>query len=364
MQFAYLRDSRTYSSIPADARSEFRRQVEASRDGAFESGGGTRLYEVAGRKLCVRYADDRVFERMSRAIAHLETSLEPSIDLTVYAWDAQRSFFPALPWQATDVSYRGDVQLQGINTEGCFVAHRLGEKILTLFDKNARTAYVWTEDIQTVPNWAMGAPLRTLFHLWLTDEGLQMVHGAVVGLDGTGVLLTARGGSGKSTTAVLCLQNGMLYVGDDYIAVAFDEARPVAHSLYNTGKLHRHVAAAFPDFATAPVDASESNDDKQIFYINEGAFADRLENRLPLGAVMVPIIVDKAETIVRPIHGAIALAALAPTTMTQLPYCGEKSLRNLRQLVERVPCFALELGRRPSGVLDAIRSHLDGLRSS
>ena len=58
-------------------------------------------------------------------------------------------------------------------------------------------------------------------------------------------LITGSGGAGKSTTALLCLQAGLAYLGDDYVVIALDPV-PTAYSLYCTAKLNDDQAAKFP----------------------------------------------------------------------------------------------------------------------
>ena len=45
----------------------------------------------------------------------------------------------------------------------------------------------------------------------------NLAHGAVIGLNGNGILMCARGQRGKSTLAVLSMMKGFEYVSDDYL---------------------------------------------------------------------------------------------------------------------------------------------------
>lgn len=54
------------------------------------------------------------------------------------------------------------------------------------------------------------------FFLWGMENNMILSHSACVGVDGSGVLLVADGGGGKSTLAVSCLMQGMDFVSDDY----------------------------------------------------------------------------------------------------------------------------------------------------
>ena len=54
------------------------------------------------------------------------------------------------------------------------------------------------------------------FANWAMDHQMYMIHAALVGSGGKGVLLCGAGGRGKSTLAISCLLAGMDYVSDDY----------------------------------------------------------------------------------------------------------------------------------------------------
>ena len=76
---------------------------------------------------------------------------------------------------------------------------------------------------------------------------VQLVHSGAVGIGGQGVLLTGIGGSGQSTTCLLCLEAGLDFAGDDYTAfelVGGSSAR--VHSLYSSAKVDPVTLGRFP----------------------------------------------------------------------------------------------------------------------
>ena len=62
------------------------------------------------------------------------------------------------------------------------------------------------------------------------DKGYQLVHAAAVGSEAGAVLISGKGGLGKSTTALSCLGKGLTYVGDSHVVVQLDPF-PRVHSL-------------------------------------------------------------------------------------------------------------------------------------
>ena len=55
------------------------------------------------------------------------------------------------------------------------------------------------------------------FNNILKTESSNLVHGAVIGLNGDGICFCARGQRGKSTLSVLSMMKGFEYVSDDYL---------------------------------------------------------------------------------------------------------------------------------------------------
>jgi hypothetical protein len=171
--------------------------------------------------------------------------------------------------------------------------------------------------------------------------------------------VVGRGGSGKSTTALACLEAGLRYAGDDFVAI---EARPdpYVHSLYCSGKLESHHLERFSLLSAAAANPERRGDEKAIVYAQH-ARPDAPIAGFPLRAVLVPrIVATSPETRVVPASSSTALTALAPSTMFQLHPSQPNALSEMAALVRRVPCFSLELGydidRIPAAVVDLLQA--------
>ena len=62
-----------------------------------------------------------------------------------------------------------------------------------------------------------GHSMVVLFGWWARQNQMMLLHSACVGMNGKGVMISARGGGGKSTLSVSCLLGGFDFVADDYI---------------------------------------------------------------------------------------------------------------------------------------------------
>src|SRR5208283_1060318 len=117
---------------------------------------------------------------------------------------------------------------------------------VNLMDLEKKTGIYWVQTAKTLPYWVIASPLRTLFHWWMENNGCQLMHAAAVGTENGAVLITGKGGVGKSTAALSCLQAGFFYIADDYVITKL-ELIPTVVSLYSTAKLNADHVANFLD---------------------------------------------------------------------------------------------------------------------
>lgn len=73
--------------------------------------------------------------------------------------------------------------------------------------------------------------------LWkyiLWDSKTSVIHGAVVGTNNKGVLISGLSGAGKSTLAAYCVKHGLQLIGDDRIAIYLKNNKCYANPIYTT----------------------------------------------------------------------------------------------------------------------------------
>ena len=138
-------------------------------------------------------------------------------------------------WDMHVYTRRGDVR--GFNNDRICTAYNWSAAALSMLDKRNSLALYWTYDTRKLPSYETSAPLRTILHWWMNHHGLQFVHSGAVGTSRGGVLLAGKGGTGKSTTVLSCLNSDMLYVSDDYCLISVDPV-PYAYSVYSSAKLN------------------------------------------------------------------------------------------------------------------------------
>jgi hypothetical protein len=315
-------------------------------------------YVIAQRDVALRFAGRQLHERLARAFAHLGRDCAGDPDLTVNLWDSTsaREAGPPLPRVDADGAPGAFYCYSDARVR---VAYQPGSQAVSVFDEMARTAWYWTAEPCDIPYWDRAAPIRQILHWWLESLGGQQLHGGAVGDESGGLLVVGPPGSGKSTTTIASLNSGLLYAGDDYVGITLDP-EPYVHSLYSSGKLEpghlRRMADPLPAlFAAEPV-APE----KSLFFVHE-SFPHSMTAGFPLRAIVVPRVTPRRDTVISPASATVAFAALAPSTIVQLHTAGQSALTRIRELVERVPCYRLELGDDVSAIPAVIG---DVLRSS
>lgn len=309
-----------------------------------------RSYLVAGYSIRLRFAGPALVEPMTRALAHHEPSARPP-DLTIHLGDSfsTGTDLPArLGVQGTETNPAGWIH-RGVRLRARF---QPDYQSLHMLETSRDAALFWTGDARRIRFWEKGAPLLLIFHWWMASHGRQLVHAAALGTEAGGVLLVGKGGAGKSTTALACLQSALSYAGDDYHLIALDPV-PFAFNLYNTAKVEAARLGDFEHLRDAVANPDDLPAEKALVFLHEYA-PEKISPGFPIRAVLVPRVTGRRETSVRPASPATALAALAPSTLFQLRERDGNSLALMAELLRRVPSYSLELGTDLSEIAGVI----------
>ncbi len=202
--------------------------------------------------------------------------------------------------------------------------------------------------------------MRVGFHWWSsTTPSLQPMHAGAVGRDDGGVLIAGRGGAGKSTTALACVDGGLLYAGDDYTLLDVDG--PMVYGLYNTAKLRPESLDRFPHLAALVDNADALETQKAMLFLSRHR-PEQVSTGFPVRAIVLPRVTGHPHTEVVPATAHDALAAIAPTTMFQLPGALPELFAKVKRLAHAVPCYWLDAGTELSEIPAVVDQLLTTLR--
>jgi len=239
-------------------------------------------------------------------------------------------------------------------TDARFAGHvSQGSGAISFFDAGARAAIYWMADVRRLQGWDRAAPLLQIFQWCFQRSARQITHAAVVGSASGAALLAGKGGSGKSTTAALAHEGGLMHLGDDYCLVA-DEP-PRVFTFYRSMKLHPHSLRLGP-LATRPRETAWAADDKNVLLLEDRDGA----RELPLKMILLPRVTGTGATKARPASAAEALRALAPSSLFQLPGTTAATFQFFSRLARQLPAFHLDLGADAENVAARVSELLEG----
>jgi hypothetical protein len=318
-----------------------------------------RPFRLGGHQVLLRFAGRGVVPAVAPAFAHLAAAPASQPELVVDIWDSVSTGVAPPPTPEVDPEspvgafyFFEDPPARGV--------FQPGMQALSTVHLGTDRAWYWVADPATLPYWERAAPIRQILHWWMATRGHQQVHGGAIGTPEGGVLLVGKGGSGKSTCALVSLASELRYAGDDYTMVSV-EPRPWVHSLFSSGKVHPDNLWRVPHLEPALSNAEHLATEKAVVFVDQH-FPDRPIDGFPLRAIVLPTIKAQPQTRAVPASRTAALAALAPSTVFQLHTAGSEALQYMARLVREVPAYVLELGTDVSEIPRVILALLHDLR--
>ena len=318
----------------------------------------SRFYSIGGYIVRLNFAGPALVPLITPALEHLSVSQSASPSLNIYLWDSESTkvSMPPPPWTLDDYSARGEIN--DYNTSHFFTACNKGSGALSVLDRNNNTALWWIRSASNVPFYESGSPLLTIFHWWLQQNGRQVVHAGAAGTREGGVLLIGKGGSGKSTTTLACLNSELFYAGDDY-SIINSSPSPYVFSLYSSGKLNADHINRFPHLLPIIDNSDRIKEEKPLLFLNQH-YPFKMISEFPIKAIFLPRISHLRETTLSSASQANGLKALAPNTLFQLSSATHSSFLEITKFVKQLPCYYLNIGTEINRIPEVISNFLSG----
>jgi len=321
-----------------------------------------REFRIAQQKIRLQFSGPTLVSRLTPALDHLPGWSGGGADLTICIWDSATTGvgMPPPPWAGGAYRARGREFKCAEGTvhynDDRFRMFFYMDEHAMLLDKQNGIGIFWVPDAGLLPYHESGAPLRMLFHWWLSNSERQFVHAAAVGMPDGGVLMAGKSGSGKSTSTLACLDSPLRLAADDYCLLE-TVPNPHIYSLYNTAKIEPSTLGMFPSLRSKMSNANRLETEKALFFLQQ-YFPDRVILDFPLQALLILRVTGRADTMLEPATAAEGLKALAPSTILQLSDQGQSALTILTRFARQVPCYTLLLGtdleQIPRTILDLL----------
>jgi hypothetical protein len=320
-------------------------------------------YLFAGRPVRLRVLGTELGTRTHRAFSHLRRA-RGAVDplLTIDLWDEAEACTPWLSDAAASDLDRAWVACDGMLTASSdrrYVSFRYQDSVLVL-DRHAHHMIGCRRNGAQLSGGEYSKPLLLMLSIWYHDLGVQLLHTGLIAHAGAGVLLPGESGTGKSTTSLAGLVQGLEFLGDDFVGLErAADGSFVGHSLFSTACVVRDNLARFPELRPHAVEDRFADDEKPILFLSE-ILPERIRASVPIRAVAM-VRIGHGRTRILPARRADALRHFAASTLhTVVPRPGRDALRMIGELVESVPAWWLLLGPDLRDIRPAIEGLLAG----
>jgi hypothetical protein len=326
-----------------------------------------RYYKLADRVMRLRFAGPALMPYITPALEHLASKPVRLPSPTVCIWDSASTSIEFEPHSWEDFGDTALIENQDAAgekhirvyfkdkyTKGIY---QLDTQMLSMFSMENNLGILWIPDAQKIPYYYRGSPMRSIIHWWAIEQGMLLAHAGAVGKKNGGVLLAGKSLSGKSCTAMFCLNSELDYAGDDHVLISTQKDFYL-YSLYNSCKLSDADKPRFPGLFPKTSDHDNSNKEKNLLFINEIA-PEKVTKGFQIRAIILPKVTNHGNTRLRQVSAPECLKSLAPSTILQLPGAGQTDLKWMAELVKRLPSFVLELGEDTQNIPKVILNLLN-----
>jgi hypothetical protein len=313
-------------------------------------------FAIDGLVIRCRFFDRTLVEKIRPAFDHLALATPaPAVDLTINLWTEQpgRASVPSAHPLMLETARKHLLRLCSDSRFKAFDEDWLGSR--TWIDLDAGEAFYCVRSAATLPYYETAAPLRALLNAFLNHHRRQLVHASAVGDSRGGLLLVGEGGSGKSSTALLCLDSPLFHLADDWCVIA-PGASPRLASVYNSAKLRPENLHRFPSLAARIHNHDKLDEEKATLFLHRH-FPEKLLSGCPARAVLLPSVTGEATTRIERVAGTHTWRAMVSCTLAQIPGADHESIALMSAFSGRLPAYRLLLGRD----LPAIPGVLSGL---
>jgi hypothetical protein len=282
---------------------------------------GTDCFLIGGRSVSIFCTDVALLALISHQLGHLRTTDEPLHKLHI-----------SRPKQDIDVPMLFPGGYSSSLFEA-FIDFHSGSIVVTSIQEGTTLVLIKS------PQFRYDRPhlIRTVLQA-VARKNVFALHGGVVAWgDSPGLLLSAKGGSGKSTAVVAAVSQGAKTIGDDFVLGEFssDGQSLIGWSMFSSVRLEA-TSPARPLFDHSKYPEA---DGKEVFNL-EDRFTDSMRQRIRIGKLVVPCFSKINFT--HPISRSEAMLAIAPSSVG-LSLNPADALASIGRLVGFLPSFKVGL---------------------
>ena len=317
-------------------------------------------FSVDGLVIRCRFFDDALVDKIRPAFEHLAIGMRASsVDLTIHLW-TEHPDLPSVPPAHPLMLETARKHLLRLCSDSRFKAFDedwLGSR--TWIDLDAGEAFYCVRSAASLPYYETAAPLRALLNAFLNRHRRQLVHASAVGDSRGGLLLVGEGGSGKSSTALLCLDSPLFHLADDWCVIT-PGVSPRLASAYNSAKLRPDNLHRFPALAARIHNHDRLDEEKATLFLHRH-FPEKLLSGCPARALLLPTVTGEATTRIERVAGTAAWRAMVSCTLAQIPGADRDSITLMSAFSARLPAYRILLGSDLPAIPGVLSALLDQL---
>jgi hypothetical protein len=321
------------------------------------------FYLIAGEVIEVQIAGETLAPFLTPALRHRAIP-KPNCapDLTIRAFDSESTGIelprPIWPNDAF-TSHTG--LISGISNERVQAAFDVGKGVFNMLDSVSGQGIYWIRDGLSHFQDDMAVPFRTQLYWWMRKRKRYFVHGGAVSKENDGLLLVGKGGSGKSTSTLSCLEAGWNYLADDFVLIGL-EPEAYAYNVYQSARVNPdHYANHFTNFANSVTPYMKPVRAKTLLMLND-CFPGRIASECKLRALVFPRIADVPSPRLLPIESRQSFVGMVGSTLLTVPGVTPQDLKQMAAVVNHLPNYALEIGGDPRQIPPLLEELLNRLR--
>lgn len=217
---------------------------------------------------------------------------------------------------------------------------------LNAFNRDKNTYYYGVKNLEPEEFIKEGHIFIQFFNRILKDERTNVIHGALIGLNNTGILFCARGQRGKSTLCTLSIVRGFEYVSDDYLTLQKEGETLYSYPIYSIITLSPYMYnKLYNELKDSRFVSNNARKDKYVFNIEN--FHDKFKTKYPVKFCLFPEIVpDKNPSIVpcTPSEKGRAIVQMIQSTVSQMQDLNNtKTIEKLFNMVKDFNFYKINL---------------------
>ena len=163
-----------------------------------------RWLSLCDRSIRITYTSRTLEDLLFRALAHLEASEDvrkPAF--RIFACDRNALGRDVPGWVSLEWLSLSGARTVAYNDRDFHLLYNPSGPVLSVVDGTSRRGWYYVPLASGLPFYEKAAPMRMILHWFCESYGCTLVHAAAIGWRSRAVILAGRGGSGKSTTALL-----------------------------------------------------------------------------------------------------------------------------------------------------------------